>query len=249
VGSTQAAPNEAAAFSPVQAQIAGNASNAAALSAQTPPQTYQPNTTNLNSTAALLAQAQTLQNNQALAQVNPQALAGKTQAITDLTGGVAGDNAFLQNAALKSGLEAGANQGTVGPGSIVTPTSAGGVTADKIFGSQLLNYRNMRDQQALGVAGAIQPDAALSPSMGVGLQLQAGQQQVQNQNDWNQYLSNIRLGQVNNLQNEVQQSEGLTQANANANANAANANRSQNTALETGAGVALTTAAIGAAVL
>jgi hypothetical protein len=242
---TQAAPSAAASFAPAQGAVNSAANSAAGLSAATPPQTFIPNLNALNQTAASTAQQQTLQNNAALAQVSPQALAGKQAAISTLNGGVAGDNAFLQNAALKSGLEGAYGQGTAGAGSIVSPVSAGGVTAEKIFGSNLLNYRNSRAQQALGVDQAIQPDAAISPAMGVGLQLQQGQQQVQNQNDWNQYLSNMRLGQVNNLQNEVQQQEGLSQGASNANSNASNANK----AAVTAGGVALASAALGAVIL
>jgi hypothetical protein len=243
---TSSAPSAASQYGAANAAIQGNAANAVGMAANTPPVTYQPNYSDLNTTAGLLSRAKVLNDNQALSQAyGPAVLQGKNQAVTDLTGGVAGDDAFLRNAALKSGLEQGATQGTVGAGSVVNPTSAGGVTAEKIYGSQLLNYRNARDQQALGVASAVTPDASIDPSTGVGLQVQQGQQQAQNTNDWNAFLSNMRLGQVQNLQNQTQQQEAATQGVYNANSQAKNANQSA----EIAGGAALAAAAIGAVVL
>lgn len=239
----QAAPSSAPKFAAANAGVQSAANNANALNALSPPKTYNPNLADINSTAGMLAKAQTLNNNQALAQVNPQALTGKNQAITDLTGGVAGDNQFLRDAALKAGLEKSIGQGTTGAGSITSPTSAGGVTAQKIFGSDLLNYRNSRDQQAFGVAGAIQPDASLSPQSGVGLKVASDEQQIQNKNDWNQYLANMRLGSVSNLQNLVQQEEGASQSAANA------ATDSQNAKTTGAVGAAATIAAATAVIL
>lgn len=239
------AASAAVQYAPAQSAIQQSYDSAQALNAASPPKTYQPNLNELNDIAALLSRAQVLQNNQALALRSPAAYQGRERSINELSGGVVGDDAFLRNAALRSGLYAGANQGTVGMAGGVSPTSAGGVTSEKVYGSKLLDYRNARDQQALQVANGIAPDAALSPASGVGLQVQAGQQGVQNQNDWNAYLANSRLGSVSNLQNSAQQAMGLTQANNNANAAASNAQKGQ----LAGAGASLAAAGIGAAVI
>jgi hypothetical protein len=222
--SNHPAASAAASYAPAYASINNAQNSAIGLAAATPPKTYQFDPNAANQTAALLSRSQVLQNQQALQERSPAAFAGQESAIKDLTGGVAGDDSFLRNAALKSGLETAGSQGTVGMGSITAPVSAGGVTAGKIFGSQLLNYRNMRDQQALGVAKSLQPDAAINPADAIGLQTQSGMQGVQNANDYNAMLSQMRLGQVSNLQNQTQQAEGLQQQTNNANNNSANAN-------------------------
>jgi len=239
------AASAAVQYAPAQAAIQSNYNSAQALNAQTPPKTYEPDLNELNDTAALLSRAQVLQNNQALALRSPAAFQGQERAIASLTGGIEGDDQFLRNAALRSGLIGAANQGTAGMAGGISPTSAGGVTAEKIYGSKLLDYRNARDQQALGVAQALQPDAALSPASGIGLQVQSQQQGIQNQNDWQAYLANSRLGSVSNLQGLTQQAMGLTQANNNANAAASNASKGQ----LAGAGASLAAAGIGAAVI
>jgi hypothetical protein len=245
------AASAAVQYAPAQSAIQRNYDSAQALNAQSPPKTYQADFNKLNDTAELLSRAQVLQNNQALALRSPAALQGRERAINNLSGGVEGDDAFLRNAALRSGLYGAAEQGTAGLAGGISPTSAGGVTAEKIYGSKLLDYRNARDQQALQVANGIAPDAAISPSSGVNLQVQSGQQGVQNQNDWNAYLANSRLGSVQNLQGLTQQAMGLTQANNNANANAYNASKAANlSAASTLAGSALGAAGtVGAAVI
>src|ERR1700761_4480437 len=111
----QSGQNEAAAFQP--AMSAAQGAQTAAAGTLAPPQTYQFNPTQVNQNASSLATTQYLQNLKSLQARSPQAAAGQESAINDLTGGVKGDDAFLQNAALKNGLEGAISQGTAGMGS------------------------------------------------------------------------------------------------------------------------------------
>lgn len=235
----KAAPSAAQQFAPTQAAINQEQQGAVNLAAQTPPKNYTFDPYQENQNAALLSRIQVGQNQQALQERSPQAAAGQEQAINTLTGGVPGDDAFLRDAALKSGLEQGASNGTIGAGSVTSPVSRGGVTAANIFGSQLLNYRNQQAQQALGVARSIQPDAALNPGDAISQQIASQQGAIANQNNYQDYLNQLRFGQISNLQNQSQQAMGAQQNLYNANANASSAN--------TGALISTGTAIAGAA--
>lgn len=242
-------PTPAQSAAPIYAgaQAATNqaANSAANLAAATPPKSYQFDPYQADQNAALLSRLQVLQNQKALQDRSPEAAQGQSDAIKTISGGVAGDDAFLSNAALKAGLEGGVANGTIGAGSVTSPNSRGGVTAANIFGSNLLNYRNSRAQQQLGLAQQLQPDAAVNPGDAISAMEASKQGAIQNQNNWQTYLANLRLGQAGNLQSQEQQSEAASQGALNANAQAANAGKAQMVS----AGTALATAAAGAAVI
>jgi len=231
------------------AQSAANAleNNAIATAQLTPPKTYQFDPNAANSAAAALSRTQVLQNQEALKARSPEAYAGQEEAIKTLSGGVAGDDQFLRNEALKSGLEKGISNGSVGQFSVTNPNSVGGVTAANVFGPAILNYRNQRAQQALGVAGALQPDAAVNPGQALSLQIGSQQQGIQNQNYWQNYLNQLRFGQASNVENQTQQALGQEQATNNANAQAANAGAGQ--ALQLGTSLIGTGLGAGAVIL
>lgn len=223
----QAAPSAAAQFAPAESADIALQNNAVNQAELTPPKTYQFDPYAADQSAAALSRLQVLNNQQALQERSPEAYAGQQEAIKELSGGVAGDDQFLRNEALKSGLEKGITNGSIGANSVTSPNSVGGVTAANVFGPELLNYRNQRAQQALGIASSLQPDAAINPGSLISAQIGSEMQGVQNQNDWQNYLNQLRFGGATNIENQTQQALGEQQAANNANTAAANARGGQ----------------------
>lgn len=187
----------------------------------------------------------------ALAKLNPAAYAGYESGISGVAGGSAADDQFLRNNALKSGLAQGAYNGTIQNGYVGGPSSVGGVTAENVYGQDLLSYENQRRQQQIALGQGLMPQTTPDPGQLASAQEQNMAQNISNNNQFNNMLQGLQFNQDANLNNQLQQNIGITQNALNANAanmsNASSAGSGQNAALA-GAGLAAA-GTIGAAAL
>lgn len=226
MGSSSSAAPQNAAVTYAPAQIAVQAEQSAALrrAAATKPVTYNYDPNKAAQLADTFGRYSALHNLNSLHDTNPAAYEGYQSAVRTISGGTPGDDAFLQNSALKAGLERTAGTGITvnGPGSV------GGASVANIFGRDILNYRQQRAGQQLQLAEGLTPDASVSPGTQVSGVMGNGARAADTQNQWQQYLNSLSLANVQNQQNNLQQNMSASQAAFNAQAAAdAQANGAQ----------------------
>jgi hypothetical protein len=216
----QSAPSAAAIFTPAQNALDARQSQAEDLASRRTPETYQFDPYEVNKDAALLSRAKILNDREALRELYPEVFAGQEGAIRDIAGGTESDEAFVRNQALKSGLGSALLSGArVGGGK----GSAGDAAVSNIFGKDILAYRSQRNAERLGLAKALQPDAAINPADAIAAREGSKQGAMQTRNDWTTYLTNLRMGNIQNQNNRLQQTMQSEQGRLNANAAAGNA--------------------------
>lgn len=206
--------NAAMDYMPAQIAQQSRSSDALRRAGATPPQTYQFNVGEAQNMTDLLGKYAQANDLNALHDSNPAAYTGYERGVQTIAGGTPGDDQFLNNAALTTGLNATAPSGIQVNGA----GSAGAANVANIFGKDLLNYRNQRAGQQVALGQALKPDVSLNPGQATSAFLGNDARAVDNANTYRNYLSGLTMTDIGNQNNNLWQNIGADQSWDNANA-------------------------------
>lgn len=206
--------NAAVTYAPASIAVQNRESEALRRAGEAKPVTYNFDVNKANQMADTLGKYSALHSLNSLKEINPGAYEGEQSAIRAISGGVPGDDAFLRNSALQSGLIATNPSGVA----VAGPGSAGGASVANIYGKDLLAYRQQRAAQQLQLASGLTPDTSINPGAGVSAYMGNDQRFADQQNQTQTALANLNLLGPQNENNNLQQNISATQAAYNAQA-------------------------------